>query len=178
MQARGVSTRFGLRLAGDRRDGVLFGLARRGDELDLLALAVADERLAGGRLVGDLVLQRVGLGGAHDGELRGLALGVNQGDGGADGDLQVGVAAGGDDGGDGENLANLVDAGLVVGLLLLGGVVLGVLGEVTEAAGLLDALDDLVVLLALAVRELLHQLLAAFGGELDLLGVVHVLLST
>ena len=65
-----------------------------------------------------------------------------------------------------------------MGLLLLGGVVLGVLGEVTEAAGLLDALDDLVVLLALAVRELLHQLLAAFGGELDLLGVVHVLLST
>ena len=60
--------------------------------------------------------------------------------------------------------------------LLLGGVVLGVLREVAEAAGLLDALDDLVVLLALAVGELVHQALTALGGELDLLGVVHALL--
>ena len=47
--------------------------------------------------------------------------------------------------------------------------------EIAEAAGLLDVLDDLVVLLALAVRELVNELLTTLGGELDLLGVVHAI---
>ena len=68
-------------------------------------------------------------------------------------------------------LLDLVDAGLVACLLLASGIVLGVLGEVAEATGLLEALDDLVATLALALGKLCLELLAAVPGKNDFLRI-------
>ena len=68
-----------------------------------------------------------------------------------------------------EDGANLVDASGVLRLLLAGVVVLGVLGKVAEVARDLDALDDLLGEVALAIRELFLELLATFGGKYNLI---------
>ena len=106
------------------------------------------------------------------------ALVVHDLDGAANGHGKVGQRAGAAllDARVGQDLADLGNAGLVLGLLLLGGVVLGVLGEVTKVAGLLEALDDLLVLLALAVLELGDELLISAStlraeGDLFLCGM-------
>ena len=55
------------------------------------------------------------------------------------------------------------------GLLVLGVVVLGVLGDVAELARLLDALGDLAPLHGREVLDLFLQLVVSFGGENDFL---------
>lgn len=109
------------------------------------------------------MLEGVGLRRAHDGEGHRLVLALLLDlDRAADGDGHDVAGAGGHLGG-GEDLANLGDAGGVLGLLLLGVIVLGVLGQVAEVSGYLDALDDLGVVLSLAPGELLDELLTASG---------------
>ncbi len=112
------------------------------------------------------MLENVGLGGTDDGEIGGLALAVDQRDDAANGDDHAGTGNGILSVGQGG--ADLGDAGGIASLVLLGGIVLGVLGQVAECTGLFDVLDDLTALLALEIRELLLELLAALGSQYDL----------
>ena len=73
-----------------------------------------------------------------------------------------------DDRGVREDLRDLDDAALDPRLLVLGVVVLGVLGDVAELLGFLDALADLAAADRLEVTELLFELDLAFWGECDL----------
>ena len=102
---------------------------------------MTNDGVADRRLVGDLVLERVGLGGTDERDFHDLTVGINQRNGGADGDGQI--TRGGSNLGVGENSLNLGDASSILGLLVLGGIVLGVLRKVAERAGFLDVLDDL-----------------------------------
>lgn len=85
------------------------------------------------RLVGNLVLERVGLGGTDKRDLDELTVGVDQGDGRANGDGQI--ARGGSNLSVGEDGLDLGNTSGVLGLLVLSGVVLGVLRKVAERAG-------------------------------------------
>ena len=127
---------------------------------------MTNDGVADRRLVGDLVLERVGLGGTDKRDLHDLTVGINQRNGGTDGDGQI--TRGGSNLGVGENSLNLGDTGGVLGLLVLGGIVLGVLRKVAERAGFLDVLDDLLGVIALTPSELLDELLAALSGQYDL----------
>src|SRR4029077_17655744 len=69
------------------------------------------------------------------------------------------------------------DAGLDHGLLVLGVVVLGVLGDVPELARLLDALGNLAALRGLQIRELHFEPLESFWGEDDVLGHTRLVIS-
>ena len=117
--------------------------AARGRHPNLLATLVAEQRLADGRLVGQLQFGRVGLGRPDDrvlGRLAGLVLDVDDG---ADRD-DLGVEIGGvDDRCRAKLLLELRDVGLESRLLVLGVVVFGVLGDVAELTRLLDARGDL-----------------------------------
>ena len=73
-----------------------------------------------------------------------------------------------------EDLVDLDDAALDPRLLVLGVVVLGVLGDVAELLGFLDALADLTTANRLEVAELVLELGLTLGSERDLL--VHELL--
>ena len=112
------------------------------------------------------MLERVGLGGTDKRDLHDLTVGINQRNGGTDGDGQI--TRGGSNLGVGENSLNLGDASSILGLLVLGGIVLGVLRKVAERAGFLDVLDDLLGVIALTPSELLDELLAALSGQYDL----------
>ena len=127
---------------------------------------MTDDGVADRRLVGDLVLERVGLSGTDKRDVHELTVGVNQGDGRANGDGQV--ARAGSDLSVGEDGLDLGDTSGVLGLLVLGGIVLGVLRKVAERASFLDVLDDLLGLIALTPSELLDELLAALSGQYDL----------
>lgn len=107
---------------------------------------MTNDGVADRRLVGDLVLERVGLGGTDKRDLHDLTVGINQRNGGTDGDGQI--TRGGSNLGVGENSLNLGDASSILGLLVLGGIVLGVLRKVAERAGFLDVLDDLLGVIA------------------------------
>ena len=79
----------------------------------------------------------------------------------------------------GKNGLDLGDAGGILSLLFLSGIVLGVLGKVAKGARFLDVLDDLLALIALTPGELLHELLAAFGCQYDLACIhAHKLLAS
>ena len=127
---------------------------------------MTDDGVADRRLVGDLVLERVGLGGTDERDFHDLTVGINQRNGGTDGDGQI--TRGGSNLGVGENSLNLGDTSGVLGLLVLGGIVLGVLRKVAERTGFLDVLDDLLGVIALTLSELLDELLAALSGQYDL----------
>src|SRR5262245_61175548 len=135
-------------------------------DLDRLALLLPDDRPADRRLVGELVLRRIRLGGADDVVLDRLFGGdVAQADVGADADdvlrdlLLVDHARGQ------QALLELSDAVLEHRLLVLGVVVLGVLGDVSELACDPDAIGDLAPLLGREVVDLFLQLLVTLGGE-------------
>ena len=108
---------------------------------------MTDDGMADRRLVGDLVLERVGLGGTDERDFHDLTVGIDQRNGGTDGDGQI--ARGGSNLSVGEDGLNLGNASSILGLLVLGGVVLGVLRKVAERAGFLDVLDDLLGVIAL-----------------------------
>ena len=127
---------------------------------------MTDDGVTDRRLVGDLVLERVGLGGTDKRDLDELTVGVDQGDGRANGDGQV--ARAGSDLSVGEDGLDLGNTSGVLGLLVLSSVVLGVLRKVAECAGFLDVLDDLLGVIALTPSELLDELLAALSGQYDL----------
>src|SRR6185312_15636937 len=142
----------------------------RGRDLDGLALLLADDRLADGRLVRELVLGGVRLGGADDPVLdRLLRVDVAQLHLGADRDDVLGDVLLGDHARVAEPLLERGDAVLEQRLLVLGVVVLGVLGDVAELAGDADAVGDLATLVVRQVLDLLLQLLVAFGSEDDVL---------
>ena len=108
---------------------------------------MTDDGVTDRRLVGDLVLERVGLGGTNERDFHDLAVGINQRNGGTDGDGQI--ARGGSNLSVGKNGLDLGDTSSILGLLVLGGIVLGVLRKVAERAGFLDVLDDLLGVIAL-----------------------------
>ena len=92
------------------------------------------------------MLERVGLGGTNERDFHDLAVGINQRNGGTDGDGQI--ARGGSNLSVGKNGLDLGDTSSILGLLVLGGIVLGVLRKVAERAGFLDVLDDLLGVIA------------------------------
>ena len=112
------------------------------------------------------MLERVGLGGTDKRDFHDLTVGINQRNGGTDGDGQI--ARGGSNLSVGEDGLDLGNTSGVLGLLVLSGVVLGVLRKVAERAGFLDVLDDLLGVIALTPSELLDELLAALSGQYDL----------
>ena len=112
----------------------------------------------------------VGLGAAHDGEHALAAVHVH-GHRGADIHLARTLRRV-HDGGLGEDAADLGDARLHHALLVLGVVVLGVLRDVAELAGNLDALAHFGALLGLEVVKLLFKLLAALRRQ-DVIAVCH-----
>ena len=127
---------------------------------------MTDDGVADRRLVGNLVLERVGLGGTDERDFHDLTVGINQRNGGTDGDGQI--TRGGSNLSVGEDGLDLGNTSGVLGLLVLGGIVLGVLRKVAERAGFLDVLDDLLGVIALTPSELLDELLAALSGQYDL----------
>ena len=130
---------------------------------------MAHDGVADRRLVGELALAGIGLGGPHDRVLHDLAAGdVLDGDLGAhahDVGLDVFFV-------DHDCRAQLVfegeDALLEHGLLVLGVVVFGVLADVAEVAGLFDAIGDLFALLGGEVLDLVLQAPVPPGSEDDL----------
>src|ERR1700733_11067073 len=139
--------------------------ARNLDGDHVVALA-ADQGFADRRLVGELVLDRVGLGGADDLEfLRVAGFLVFDVDDGAEADL-VGVERFlVDHGGAPQPLFELGDPPLEQGLFVLGVVVFGVLGDVAEFARLLDPRRDLAAFGRREVLDLRLQLLETLWGD-------------
>src|SRR5581483_7639219 len=146
--------------------------ARRGD-FDGLALLAAHDRLADRRLVRELVRGRIGFGGPDDVVLDGLAgLHVAQADLGPDRDLAGLDLLLGHDARVLQALLEHRDAGLEMGLLVLGRVVLGVLGDVAELARSTDAVRDVAAPVYGQVLDLGLELLEALGRENDFLQLV------
>src|SRR3954453_12102572 len=144
--------------------------AARGNDLDRLALLLADDRLADRRLVRELVLGRIRLGGADDAVLdRLLGVDVAQLHLGADRDDVLGDVLLADHAGVAQPLLERGDAVLEQGLLVLRVVVLGVPGDVAELACDADAVGHLAALVVREILDLLLQLLVAFGSEYDVL---------
>src|SRR5712692_4638715 len=140
--------------------------AARGRHLDDLALLLAQDRLADGRLVRELALRRVRLRRADDVVLNGLVrVHVLQLHVRADRDDVLGDLLLVDHARVEEALLELGDPVLEHRLLVLGVVVLRVLGDVAELARLLDALGNLATLLGREVVDLLLELLVALCSE-------------
>src|SRR5450759_2161381 len=159
-------------LVPDREDGVLEHPAGRQRDRDRLALLAADDSLADGRLVADLHVAGIGLRRAdHLVDVYLAALSVLEFDLAAERDLVV-LLGRADDRGVRQDLVDLDDPALDPRLLVLGVVVLGVLRDVAELLGFLDALADFAALRRRQVEQLVLKLLLAFDGECDLL--VHV----
>src|SRR5215210_7853395 len=154
----------------DLRDLELAGLAVGQLHGHLVVALVADQGLADGRLVGELVLGRVGLGRADDRVLerlaRRLVLDVDERAHAHDVVVELG---GVDHRGRAQLVLERSDARLEHGLLVLGVVVLRVLGDVTELARFLDALRDLAAPVGGEGLDLLLEILESFGGEDDVL---------
>ena len=128
----------------------------------IVAALVADQRLADRRLVRELVLGRVGLGRADDLELARVAgLLVLDVDDDADADLLEVDLLRVDDARPAQPLLELGDPLLEQGLLVLGVVVLGVLGDVAELPRLLDPRGDLAALDGREVVDLRLELVQA-----------------
>src|SRR4051812_24935319 len=139
--------------------------------LDDLAALVAQQRLANGRLVGELHVGRLGLGGADDRVLDRLSrLLVLDVDDRADPDEVGPQILRRDDLRRAELLLEPGDLRLEHRLLVLGVVVLRVLHDVAELACFLDALGDLAALLGRQVLELVLELVETFLGEDDVSG--------
>src|SRR3954468_15787473 len=153
---------------GDLGDLELALLAVGEDDLGGVALLVAHQGLAHGRLVRQ-PLGRAGLGRADDDEGLLLALVVLDVDLRADAHEVGARLAGVEQAGAAQALLELRDARLEHGLLVLGVVVLGVLRDVAELAGFLDALGDLAALRGLEVLQLLLEVLEPFFCEDDVL---------
>src|SRR5690242_14022485 len=146
-------------------------LAAGEGHVDRVAALVPEQGLADRRLVGELLLPRVRLGRADDRVLVALAgLLVLDVHGHPDLD-NIGRQVGGVDHLRGaQALLELGDLLLEHHLLVLGVVVLGVLRDVAELAGLLDALGHLATLRGLQVVELALERLETLGSEDDVLG--------
>src|SRR5579884_208654 len=139
-------------------------------DLDDLALLLPHDRLADGRLVGELVLGGIGLRGADDVVLERLVrLHVAQADARADRDGVLGDLLLRDHPCGQEPLLELRDLVLEHRLLVLRVVVLRVLGDVAELTGDADALGDLAALLAAQVVDLLLELPEPLRCEDDFL---------
>ena len=138
---------------------------------------MTNKSLASWGLIRDLVLEGVCLSSTNNYIFSCLAFCISKLDGCADCNGDVALAAALDNLCDRENLANLVDAGLVVRLLFFCSVILGVLRKVTKTTGLFDALNNLVVFLALTISQLIDKLLTAFWGKYNLFSSVHRVLS-
>ena len=138
---------------------------------------MTNKSLASWGLVRDLVLKGVSLSSTNNYIFSCLAFCISKLDGCADCNGDVALAATLDNLCDRENLSNLVDAGLVVRLLFFCSVILGVLRKVSKTTGLFDALNNLVVFLALTISQLIDKLLTAFWGKYNLFSSVHRVLS-
>ena len=128
----------------------------------LLAGLVAHQRLAEGRILADGAGHDVRLLGTHDTVCRQLlaAAQLRYGNNAADGDL-VGILALVHDHRVQQDILQLCDAGVQLALLVFRLIVLAVLAEVAEAAGLLDQLRHLIGTGGLAVIQFLFQLVIA-----------------
>src|SRR3954453_18005222 len=140
--------------------------AARSLDLDGLALLLADDRLPDRRFVRELVLGRVGLGRPDDPVLeRLLGADVAQLHLRADGDDVLGDVLLRDHARAAESILERGDAVLEQGLLVLRVVVLGVLGDVAELTGGLDAVRDFAALLVREELDFLLELLVALGSK-------------
>src|SRR4029450_2961621 len=150
----------------DLEDLVLQLGAARGCDLDGLALLLADDRLTDRRFVGELVLGRIRLGGAHDVVFDRLLGGnVPQPDVRADAHDVLRDLLLVDHPRCQQTLFELRDPVLHHPPLRLRSVVLGVLGDVAELPGDADSICDLAPLLGREVLDLLLQLLVTLGSE-------------
>ena len=138
---------------------------------------MTNKSLASWGLVRNLVLKGVSLSSTNNYILSCLAFCICKLNGCTNCNGYIALAAALDNLCDRENLANLVDAGLVVRLLFFCCVILGVLGKVTKTTSLFDTLNNLVVLLALTISQLIDKLLTAFWGKYNLFSSVHRVLS-
>src|SRR5581483_686614 len=158
------------RLRGLDLEDLVLHRATWSRDLDGLALFVADDRLADGRLIGELVLGWIRLRGADDVVLDGL-LGapVAQLHLGADRDDILGDVLLVDDLRVSEALLEHCDPVLEQSLLVLRVVVLCVLGDVAELARDADPLRDLATLVVGEVLDLRLELLVSLRSEDDFL---------
>src|SRR3954447_21487946 len=152
--------------------GDLVGLgAAGGDDLHRGALLLADQRAGQGRGDRDAALLGVGFGLADDLPYR-LLVGVlvDQRHGGAELDGVAGQFRDVDDVGARQLVLELGDAALIVRLLFLGGVIFGVLRQVTVRARIRDMRDDARTVLRLPLLQLGLQRGIAGCGHRNLLG--------
>src|SRR5919106_58783 len=154
----------------DVEDLVLQGSSGRG-HLDDLALLPADDRAADGRLVRELLLSRIGLGGADDPVLdRLVRVHVLQAHARPDADDLRGLARPPDHPRTGEPLLDQGDPLLEAGLLVLRVQILLVLGELAACVERLgDPLGDLAAAHRTQLLDLVLELLHALGREEDFL---------
>ena len=121
---------------------------------------MAKQRLAERGVVGDAAFHGVGLLRANDGvKLLVARFHVLDLDGAAEADLALGVLCLVNNDGVGENIFNLGDAAIKLGLLVLGFVIFAVLREVAERTRLLDLLGDFLFAGRLQIKKLLLQFL-------------------
>src|SRR5579875_1896104 len=144
-------------------------LAARGDDLHVVAALVTEQRLADGRLVGELHLRRVRLGRSDDRVLVRLARRVLDVHDRPDTHLVGGQRRGVHDRGRSQLVLEGRDPRLEHRLLVLRVVVLGVLGDVPELARLLDAIRDLAPTRRREVVQLRLEVGEALRGEDDVL---------
>ena len=129
---------------------------------------MAKQCLAERGIVGNAAFHGVGLLRTDDGvKLLVTRLHILDLDGAAEADLALGVLCLVNNDGMGENIFNLGDAAIKLGLLVLGLVVFAVLGEVAERTRLLDLLGDFLLAGRLQIKKLLLQLLEAVRTDLE-----------
>src|SRR2546430_7575418 len=143
-------------------------------DLNRLTLLLPDDRLADPRLVGELVLRRVGLGRADDVVSDGLlGADVAQLHLRADRDDVLGDVLLRDDAGVAHPLLERCDAVLEQHLLVLGVVVFGVLRDVAELPRNADPLGNLAAFRGRELLDFALQLLEALGCENHFLHLAH-----
>ena len=164
-----LQARFLLLSGFDLGDLELLLGAARGRDLDDLVHLASDERRADRRLARKLAAFEIGLGRSHDLELARragvLVLDVHDR---AESDLSGVSAALFDHGRTAEPLFEQRDLLFDLGLLVLGVVVFGVLCDITEVAGLTDALGYVATAHGCEVLDLFLELFQTFRGNFRL----------
>ena len=140
--------------------------AGRGVDGESLARGFADDGAAEGGVVGELELHGVGFLGTGDAVLGLLAVLVLNNHGAAQAYPAAGFVLVLDDDGVGQNVLDLGDTAVELGLLVLGGVVLGVFGQVAVGAGFGDHGGDFALTGGFQVIQFLFQVGKTQTGDL------------
>ena len=140
--------------------------AGRGVDGEGLACGLANHGAAEGGVVGELELHGVGFLRAGDAVLGLLAMLVLNNHGAAQTHPAVGFVLVFNDDGVGQNVLDLGDAAVELGLLVLGGIVLGVFGQVAVGAGFGDHGGDFALTGGFQVIQFLFQVGKTQTGDL------------